>query len=393
MRLFLLKWVSLTGLISLVAGSLVFGAQDDTVRVQFTKTVPVIDGIGDDECWNNDSIEWQEIDQVWIPWGGTMTADDFTGKYMVCWNKDSNLLYFLAEITDDAFVDGYVLGQNEDTYGGYPDYDILEIFIDENRSKGAHLIDGTGTVWGSYPRGNGENAFAYHLTVKEPLTDGTTVTDLYAIDLGGGLADQPTKYDYVSHIKEFAVSRDGSNFVWELALSVYGDTYAHATPENSRISLVVDKIIGLSMAYCDNDGVDEVKKSRDNFIGSVAVTSEHYNDHWWNATDFGVLKLMDTAAVVANPPTAISDIRGNMQLEVLPTRVAGQMKVNLTSAAVGEVNLEILDMAGRQIIRFTGSKNASVFIKTCDMTAVARGLYMVRVSVGGTTSVQKIVKF
>lgn len=94
MRLFLLKWVSLTGLISLVAGSLVFGAQDDTVRVQFTKTVPVIDGIGDDECWNNDSIEWQEIDQVWIPWGGTMTADDFTGKYMVCWNKDSNLLYF-----------------------------------------------------------------------------------------------------------------------------------------------------------------------------------------------------------------------------------------------------------------------------------------------------------
>lgn len=387
----LLKWASLSLVISLFTNVQLMAAQDDTVRVQFTKTAPVIDGVGDDDCWNNDSIEWQEIDQVWMPWGGTIPSDDFNGKYMVCWNKDSNLLYFLAETTDDSYITNYVCGND-----GYPSYDILELFIDPDRSGGYHLIDGTGSVWG-IPRGNGENAFSHHIAIDVP-DDGASTNSCCVMDLGGTASDaNPVRVQYTSHFPEIVVSRSGQVLTWEFSLKVYNDTYTSANPEASRKPLEVDDVMGFTAAYCDADGA----VGRDHFIASVPGNGSQldteggqqiYNQAWKNCDAYGVFKLMDTAAVVVDPPTASGKVLTTTQVEVIPTRVAGQMKVNVNSAAVGMVNIEILDLAGRQVTRFVGSKVASSFSKTCDMTTVARGLYMVRVSVGGTTSVQKIVK-
>ena len=99
--------------------------QDDTVKVIEISELPLIDGIGDDNCWND--CKWQYIDQVWIEYGQTLDSADFSGRYKIAWSPSTNLLYFLVEIVDDVFVDGYVYDSNPSIGGGYPDYDIVKL--------------------------------------------------------------------------------------------------------------------------------------------------------------------------------------------------------------------------------------------------------------------------
>jgi hypothetical protein len=51
------------------------------------------------------------------------------------------------------------------------------------------------------------------------------------------------------------------------------------------------KVMGLTLAYCDNDKPDVNPKTRDKFFGSVWVPAAAYNDHWMNADYFGIVKL------------------------------------------------------------------------------------------------------
>jgi hypothetical protein len=118
-------------------------AQDDTVKARECATPPVINGKADDVCWTN--ATWQAIDQVWIPWGASMDPGDFTGRYKVTWSSETDRIYFLVEIVDDVLVDGYKYPQN-----GYYNWDVVEIFFDEDASGGDHA--------------NNQNAFAYHIT-------------------------------------------------------------------------------------------------------------------------------------------------------------------------------------------------------------------------------------
>jgi hypothetical protein len=53
--------------ISVIAGSPQMRVQDDTVKAPNVASLPIIDGQGSDDCWGD--VEWQEMDQVWIPWG------------------------------------------------------------------------------------------------------------------------------------------------------------------------------------------------------------------------------------------------------------------------------------------------------------------------------------
>jgi hypothetical protein len=129
--------------------------QDDTVCIQKIIDLPLIDGMGNDMCWQK--AAWQSIDMVWIPWKGSVSESDYTGKYKVVWSPVSNLLYFLVEITDDVIVDDYIPGVSADIYN----FDILEVFIDENRSRGRHVFDAGDE--------NAENAFAYHIYAPFPL--------------------------------------------------------------------------------------------------------------------------------------------------------------------------------------------------------------------------------
>jgi hypothetical protein len=260
--------------------------QDDPVLAFEAPTPPLIDGRCEDACWQN--TPWQPIAQVWIPYGTTRDSSDFAGHYKVVWSASTNLLYFLVEVTDDMFVDGFIPGKTAEVYN----YDIIEVFIDENKSGGLHVFDAkdsTSREWGS----NAENAFSYHIYARFPK-EGEETTEHFAGDIAGTSWSDVRRINYASHIPEFALRRSGTKAVWEFSLIVYNDTY-HDTlrnNESARSQLKPGKVMGLSLAYCDNDHPEKEPKVRDKFYGSVWVPAAAYNDHWKNADYFGSVKLV-----------------------------------------------------------------------------------------------------
>ena len=68
---------------------------------------------------------------------------------------------------------------------------------------------------------------------------------------------------------------------------VYNEDYNPGLSSNPTEELYPGKVSGLSIAYCDNDDPNENPKTRDNFIGSVAVPEAYFNDHWKNADCLG----------------------------------------------------------------------------------------------------------
>lgn len=288
------RFVVITAFLSLV-GFHIASAQNpasvmpaDTLFIPHTSAIPVIDGIETDDCWRN--VRPQPIDQMWIPYGGAAASNDFQGSYKVLWSAETNLLYFNVIITDDAFVDGYRYDSDPKKGDFYYNFDMLEVFVDEDMSGGFHVFDGTGDdvpLWGS----SSMNAFAYHMILDAPA-DRATARTVTACDLAGKSWDDYTIANYASHLRSFAMRKAGNTYVWEFSLAVYSDAYDPVHPERSRSMLTNGKRLGLSLAYCDNDDVNETPKERDNFFGSVFVPKEANNDHWKNANGFRKAKLI-----------------------------------------------------------------------------------------------------
>ena len=260
-------------------------AQSDTVMVYETSIAPVFDGLGNDTCWQH--ANWQLIDQVWMPWGTTMDSSDFSGRYKIVWSASENLLYFFIKITDDVVSDAYVPDKTAAVFN----FDMFEVFIDEDRSGGYHVFDGKASNEASLGV-NAENAYAYHIFTDIP--DSGTSHTFRAEDLGGPDWDHFISKLYNDHFPNFILRRDGTINTWEFSLIVYNDMYSPENIKSSRAILSAGKVIGLTIAYNDDDE-PEVKPTltqRDNFIGSVAVKEASNNDHWKNADDFGTIKLL-----------------------------------------------------------------------------------------------------
>jgi hypothetical protein len=344
----------------------------DTLFIPDIIDVPVIDGSAEDEAWQ--VAEWQNIGEVWMPYnnessnlnqeGGLQLWEgesDFTGRYKVVWSGQTNLIYVVAEITDDVFVDGYVYNENPSNGGGYPNYDILEIFIDEDRSGGLHVFDGTGSVannWGS----NAENAFSYHLAVNAP-DDGEVQDQFHALDIAGSNWGYPIQKvaDYAGHFPDFAMRRNDNTYTWEFSLKVHNGNYTPSNEEASVVSLENGKIMGLSLAYCDNDNPGESPLRRDHFFGSVYVPLSAHNDHWKNADWFGVAKLTD------NPATSSPEVILNEQIKIKSFFANGKLNVSVHSSTGGKVSLRVLNILGQEMLKETLYKTAGGWRKQADL--------------------------
>ncbi len=209
---------------------------------------PEIDGIADEVAWAQ--AAWQEVDQLWL--GPEFNAADYSGRYKVVWTPES--IFILFEFVDDVLYDGH-----RDPLVQYWDDDCLEIFIDEDFSGGDHQYS--------------HNAFAYHLSL-----------DNRAIDIG---VDQQAR-DYSHHVESnWKQSIEG--ITWEVAITVYADDYVDDSESNQPVTLSPGKIMGLMVAYCDNDG----SELRENFIGSESVPSGAKDRGWIDAGLFGLLELVD----------------------------------------------------------------------------------------------------
>ena len=207
---------------------------------------PVVDGVAAESAWAG--AQWRALDQRWL--GPAYSASDFQGRYKVVWSGTK--IYLLAEIVDDVLLDTH-----RDPLVQYWDDDCLEVFIDEDYSGGDHQYN--------------HNAFAYHFSL-----------DNRAIDIG---TDRQAR-DYTHHV-ESRWRQTGNTIVWEVAIDIYSDAYVDDAPGNTPVELAAGKVLGLMVAYCDNDG----SELRENFIGSEFIAGEQRDRGWIDANVFGELIL------------------------------------------------------------------------------------------------------
>ena len=207
-----------------------------------------IDGVADEAVW--EQARWQDLTRRWL--GPEYTAEDFQGRYKVVWTE--NKLYILGEFTDDILIDTH-----RDPLVQYWDDDCWEIFLDEDFSGGDHQFN--------------HNAFAYHMSL-----------DNQAIDIGTDEKAHNYSHHVTSHWKQH-----GDKIVWELAIDIYTDDYEDGSDNNKPVNLSAGKLMGLMVAYCDNDG----SELRENFIGSELVAEGPKDRGWIDAGLFGSLTLIE----------------------------------------------------------------------------------------------------
>jgi hypothetical protein len=345
--------------------------QDDPVLTPDVAVPPVIDGIGNDPCWQN--VPWQSIDQVWIPYGANVASNDYSGRYKVVWSSTTNLLYFLVEVTDDVFVDGYV----PNTAGGaIYDFDMTEVFIDEDTSGGEHRYDGSRT--------NAENAFAYHIYAAFPA-EGEVTNDFLVEDMAGTQSN-PRRPDYTSHFPEFAMRLSGNTVLREFSLIVYNDTYEESNKEAARVQLHLDKMIGLSVACNDNDNLAEYPKRRDNMFGSV-WEPQPGNLHWMNADYFGRIKL------VADIPSGVAGERAIQPstIKLSPNPASNYSQLLVDNAYRGEVTIRLFNLLGQEVFRTAASKTNQLFTQTLVLNHLPSGIYFLRTQMGQSAFTQKLI--
>lgn len=203
-----------------------------------------LDGQASEPDWQK--TPWLPIDQNWV--GSPTTKEDFNGRYKILWSEDA--LYVYAEIEDDTLVDTH------EGLDRYWDDDCLEIFIDENQSGGNHQYN--------------HNAFAYHLSLDGKVAD----------------IGPDSIAHYYPHV-DYKVNTKGNISHWELAISIYDDTYQDSLTTNVPVKLSASKAMGFAIAYCDNDHSDE----RENFVGSIYVDGEDKNRGWIDASIFEKVTL------------------------------------------------------------------------------------------------------
>lgn len=342
--------------ILLFAINLVAKSEDhvgDSIQAYHTNTVPVIDADSSDLCWQ--TAKWQPINYFWINYGVAIAPSDFSGRFKVLWNKTTNLLYFLVEITDDVFVKGYTFANNN---GSYPAYDIVEVFIDEDRSGGTHTFD--------------NNAFAYH------ITGGNNSEDFTAVDIWGSNW-ATNKVNYSNHLPEFVRTFDGEHNYWEFSLRVLKNTFTPtAAAADHQATLSVGKRMGLTVAYCDNDNPNENPLERDNFIASKYVPQANYNDSWMNASLFGSLILTDNN-------TTYLPTRGSEQpikLFVDNTKTLRCQSDNLWAIPA----IKITDITGKIICIHKINKEIAI-----DLSLYKKGCYIISIKNDYMTYSQKII--
>ena len=315
-------------------------------EARFTTTLPVIDGIGNDTCWNK--AEWAPIDQVWI--GPALDASDFTGKFKVMWTEDR--LYVLVRITDDLLQ--LQDPGTQDVCSNIYNYDCVEIFIDENNSRETNY---SGTF----------KAIAYHMD--------TTGHCCYAMGNSGWVSLD-------DHLRYKMQRVDTHTFDYEYEIKIYNDTYAIGG-NNTPVKLTNDKLMGWSIAYNDNDG----GSIRQSMVGSIYITGNDKNVSYFNSSVFGELKL-----VGGKNNTGINNTESpnDKILQVINTN-DNLLVTYINECTNDEVFIQLIDCSGRLLQNISIVNDGRLIEKQLNMVGLANGIYFVKVGNKENVETRKVL--
>lgn len=315
--------------------------QKDTLFAVWTAQPVVIDGSSADKCWSK--TDWHPIDQVWMPYDATLNEGDFSGRFKLAWDED--YLYVLVEIVDDMISDDH-----SNPLQNWWDDDCLEVFIDENRSKGNHQYN--------------NNAFAYHVSTKYD-----------AIDLdskGNGI-------NYQDNIKVVMDTIGENTYLWELAIKIYDESFNLKNTEESRVLLAADKLMGFTIAYCDNDQTT----SRENFIGSMYMTRETADYNYITADYFGSLVLS-----AKENTTAISLIEtGAQPVNIYPNPTNGRISLKNIKRGNNDLKIEVYSLNGRLIKKLS----LGCLSEYADLNDLNAGIYFLQIVSGEIVQYSKLM--
>lgn len=316
--------------------------QKDTIYAVKSEVPVIVDGSDEDACWSE--AVWKPIDKVWLPTlGAKMVAGDFEGKYKVAW--DADYLYLLVEVKDDMLSDDHVAPLDN-----YWNDDCVEIFIDEDRSKGNHLTN--------------YNAFAYHVSLTYDVIDGGTGT---SVNLKNNMT-----------VVMDTIGED--TYLWEFAVKIYNKNFNPNNPEASRVTLTPKKLMGFTIAYCDNDQTT----SRENFIGSMEMTEATKNDNYITADYFGSLLLSDQQ----NTTMLVPEKKQNDKLfSVFPNPANDILNLEKLNNKGEKVLIELFNIAGVLQKKMT-TENTNQLINLSDEVP---GIYFLKISSENKLQSERII--
>jgi hypothetical protein len=229
--------------------------------------------------------------------------------------------------------------------------DCVEVFLDENRSKGDH--------W------KNNNAFAYHVSTKYD-----------AIDLDSNGNPINLKNNIIVRMDTIGVH----TYMWEIAIKVYTDKFSTSNPEASRVTLTPRKLSGFTLAYCDND----LTTSRENFIGSMTMpTSEDVN--YKTADYFGSLLLVDQLNTSSSLNTR--EQKENL-VKVFPTSATNYIKIEKVNGLLSNISIDIISITGAINKRIEFANNSHVV----DISGLKQGIYFLKIQAGNSYQIEKIIK-
>lgn len=311
-----------------------------------TDTIPVIDGIGNDNCWMK--ADWASINHVWI--GPAVTPLDYSGKYKVLWTPQR--LYLLIEVVDDTLcLQPAVADPRNNIYN----YECMEIFIDEDNSRETNYS-------GTY------KAIAYHLDSKGGI--------YYALGSAGWTGSLSNNINY-KMTKVAAHTYD-----WEFEVKVFDKSFVYGG-NNTPVTLTNNKVMGWSLAYNDNDG----GTVRQNMIGSIFVPGANDNERnvsYFNASVFGKLTLGQPVTAVAQPTNS-----NLSQSDVYYSNHIVTFKLPDSNAE--NVTFQLFDLYGKELKNLTFNSSSKNTVADVDVSNLPEGIYLARIRNTQQQIVKKII--
>ena len=308
--------------------------EDDTIRVPGLAEAPTVDGEMED-MWNN--IDWVEIDE-----GAPVSDDDsdFYTRMKIAWHGDH--IYILVERVDDTLTYG------PDAAPYHQDY--VTLYIDADGYSGLSPSFDNAQVWWARSTYDGNGGFG---------GDGRT----------GDPDNEWVGYDYFAPVLTQAYTVDGASLLIEYSLET---GFAGFTDD---LSTDVGDEFGFEFEIGDTDVFEE---GTDNRKYMHFTNPDGNGGAWDDVTQLSV-------AIIDDVKVGIDQSLANVNAKLFPNPAANSIQFS-SDQVVDQIS--IYNVTGSKVL----SKSVNCQKGQVNISGLKAGVYFVKLSMGNTSNVIKLLK-